>query len=87
MKKGEPHALRAELDGRVWTKTVDKAEVPALREHHEVIATRLSGGRTVAHVLADADPGEGFTRHRGGLEDVYFASLHTARRAPAAKAA
>ena len=81
VRQGQPAALLAELDGRVWSKVVDKAEVPALRERHQLISTRLSGGRTVVHVLADGDPGEGFAPHRGGLEDVYFASLHTARRA------
>ena len=81
VRQGQPAALLAELDGRVWSKVADKAEVPALRERHQLISTRLSGGRTVVHVLADGDPGEGFAPHRGGLEDVYFASLHTARRA------
>ena len=87
VRKGEPHALMAELDGRIWSRTVDKADIPALRETHDLIATRLAGGRTVVHVLSDGDPGEGFAAHRGGLEDVYFASLHAARRAHAAKAA
>ena len=87
VRKGEPHALMAELDGRIWTRTVDKADIPALRESHDLIATRLAGGRTIVHVLSDRDPGEGFTAHRSGLEDVYFASLHAARRAHAAKAA
>src|SRR5579875_2086071 len=87
VRQGKPTALMAEFEGRIWTRTVDKADIPALRGRYDLIATRLSGGRTVAHVLADADPGDGFAPHRGGLEDVYFASLHAARRAPAAKAA
>ena len=81
VRKGEPHALMAELDGHIWTKAVDKTAIPALRGRHELIATRLAGGRTVAHILSDGDPGDGFSPHRGGLEDVYFASLHAARAA------
>ena len=38
-------------------------------------------GRTMAHVLSDTDPGDGFTAHQGGLGDVYFATLHATRRA------
>jgi hypothetical protein len=43
--------------------------------------TRLVGGRTIVHVLSDSDPGAGFTAVDGGLEDVYFATLSTMRRA------
>jgi ABC-2 type transport system ATP-binding protein len=48
---------------------------------HQVISTRLLGGRTVIHVLADQDPGDGFTPVEGGLEDVYFSTLSNTRRA------
>ena len=87
VRQGQPHALVAELDGRIWTKAVDKADIPAIRERYELISTRLSGGRTVVHVLSPGDPGDGFVHHRGGLEDVYFSSLHAARQAPARQAA
>jgi ABC-2 type transport system ATP-binding protein len=81
VRQGAPAALVAELDGRIWTKAVDKVDIPALRERYDLISTRLSAGRTVVHVLSDNDPGDGFARMQGGLEDVYFSSLHTARKA------
>jgi ABC-type multidrug transport system ATPase subunit len=81
VRQGAPGSLMAELDGRIWSKAVDKADIPALRERYDLISTRLSGGRTVVHVLSDADPGDGFSRRSSGLEDVYFSSLHAARRA------
>jgi ABC-2 type transport system ATP-binding protein len=81
VRQGQPLTLVQELEGQIWIKVVDKADIPALRERYELISTRLSGGRTVVHVLSPDDPGDGFARHRGGLEDVYFASLHAARRA------
>ena len=91
VRQGQPQTLMQELEGQVWTKVVDKADIPTLRDRYELISTRLSGGRTVVHVLSPADPGDGFAPHRGGLEDVYFASLHAARqdaaRAARAKAA
>ena len=80
VRQGAPTALMAELDGRIWTKTVDKADIAGLRERYDLISTRLQGGRTVAHVLSPADPGDGFARRQGGLEDVYFASLHASRQ-------
>ena len=56
-------------------------DLEALKAKYTVISTRLYAGRTVAHVLADSDPGDGFAAHQGGLGDVYFATLHATRRA------
>jgi ABC-2 type transport system ATP-binding protein len=81
VREGEPVALIDELKGRVWTKTIGKAELEAFRAQYRVISTRLFAGRTVVHVLADGDPGAGFTQVNGGLEDVYFSTLSDARRA------
>ncbi len=81
VSQGEPAALIGALRGRIWTRTIARSELAACREAHAVISTRLFAGRTVVHVLADADPGEGFSRFDGGLEDVYFSTLLAARRA------
>ncbi len=81
VRTGAPQALVKELDGKVWIKTVDKAGLPDLSKKHQVISTRLFGGRTVAHVLSDTDPGDGFAPHHGGLEDVYFSTLRARRAA------
>jgi ABC-2 type transport system ATP-binding protein len=80
VKTGAPRELIASMAGRVWRKTIARNELDAHRRDHEVIATRLFGGRTVIHVLADADPGAGFEPMQGGLEDVYFSTLAGARR-------
>ena len=78
---GAPETLMRELDGKIWTKTVATSDLEALKAKYTVISTRLYAGRTVAHVLSDTDPGDGFTAHQGGLGDVYFATLHATRRA------
>jgi ABC-2 type transport system ATP-binding protein len=80
VQTGAPLELIASMAGRVWRKTVAKTELDAHRRDHEVIATRLFGGRTVIHVLADANPGDGFESVQGGLEDVYFSTLAGTRR-------
>jgi len=83
VRTGAPLELIAALDGRVWRKTIAKHELDAYRHDHEVIATRLFGGRTVIHVLAEQRPGDGFEPMQGGLEDVYFSTLAVSRRAAA----
>jgi ABC-type multidrug transport system ATPase subunit len=81
VKTGAPTELMRQLEGRIWTKIVDKGELPAVRDRYDVISTRLFAGKTVIHVLSDTDPGDGFQPHRGGLEDVYFTALHATRAA------
>ncbi|AWM77910.1 ABC transporter ATP-binding protein [Phenylobacterium parvum] len=81
LREGSPASLVRELEGRVWRKVVDKAELPGLAGIAPVISTRLSAGKTVAHLLSDASPGPGFETVQGGLEDVYFAALHASRQA------
>jgi len=79
--EGAPRELIDATRGRIWTKAVPRGELDDYRARHTVIATRLLAGRTVVHVLADADPGEGFAAVDGDLEDVYFATLAHARAA------
>jgi ABC-2 type transport system ATP-binding protein len=79
--EGAPQELIHATRGRIWRKTVERAELDAVRERYEVLSTRLFAGRTVVHVLADGDPGHGFTAIEAGLEDIYFSTLARARRA------
>jgi len=81
LQEGAPADLVQGLAGRVWKKIIDRGELEAERERNQVISTRLAGGRTVIHVLADRAPGEGFEAVPGGLEDVYFSTLAASRRA------
>jgi ABC-type multidrug transport system ATPase subunit len=85
LAQGAPADMIAQLAGTIWARTLDRADLPAIAERHRVISTRLSGGRMVVHVVSADDPGEGFAPIAGGLEDVYFATLHpTTQPAPVA---
>jgi ABC-2 type transport system ATP-binding protein len=79
--EGAPLQLIESTRGRIWMKTIQRRELDALRERHEVLSTRLIGGQTVVHIFSDSDPGSGFTTVNAGLEDVYFSTLAQARRA------
>ena len=81
---GEPREAIRSLDGRVWRRTIDKAELDGYRARMNILSTRLAGGRTLLHVLADARPGEGFEAVAPDLEDVYFGQLRTQATARAA---
>jgi ABC-2 type transport system ATP-binding protein len=78
--EGKPSDLIAATRGRIWTRTIDRSELEAYQASHEIISTRLYAGRSVIHVLSDQRP-DGFDPVEGGLEDVYFSTLSTLRRA------
>ena len=79
--EGAPLELIRATSGRIWMRVIDRAELDHYRSEYRVISTRLFAGRTVIHVLADADPGNGFAAVEGGLEDVYFSTLAQSRLA------
>jgi ABC-2 type transport system ATP-binding protein len=86
VQTGTPADLIGAIQGRIWQASIDKHELDAARQAHDVIATRLRGGRTVIRVVADAAPGVGFAPVEAGLEDVYFATLTRHRQAEASVA-
>jgi ABC-2 type transport system ATP-binding protein len=77
---GEPAEAMRALDGRVWRRTVPNAAIEDYKRRFTVLSTRLNGGKTIVHVLADSKPEEGFEAVAPDLEDVYFGQL---RRQPA----
>jgi len=82
-REGAPQELMHAAHGRIWMKVIARNELDSVKQQHELLSTRLLAGRTVVHILADQDPGDGFTPIAAGLEDVYFAALSDARRVAA----
>ena len=79
--EGAPQKLIEATRGRIWMKVIDRSELDDARAQYEVLSTRLFAGRTIIHILSEADPGDGFTMADGGLQDVYFSALALVRRA------
>jgi ABC-type multidrug transport system ATPase subunit len=72
---GEPQQLIYDIEERIWERFVAKHELPMFQKRHAVISSRLLSGRTLIHVYADDDPGDGFQPAQASLEDVYFATI------------
>lgn len=81
MLEGAPKELIDQSRGSIWAKTIARGELEACREKYEVISTRLFAGNTIVHIQSDTDPRDGFKSVDGGLEDVYFSTLASTRRA------
>jgi ABC-2 type transport system ATP-binding protein len=79
--EGAPLELISSTRGRIWMKKIDRGTLAQYRGRYEIISTRLYAGQTILHVLSDNDPGEGFAPAETTLEDVYFSTLASTRRA------
>ncbi|MCY7352712.1 MAG: ABC transporter ATP-binding protein [Cytophagaceae bacterium] len=72
--QGNPNALVAEVQGKIWKKFIEKTDLEATRAEHRVISTQLKSGKTQIHVYADEQP-TGFEAVEADLEDVYFSKI------------
>jgi len=72
--EGEPAALIAKLDGKLWKCLVAPTEVAALRERLPIVSTRMIAGKTEIRVVGAERP-DSMTSAEPNLEDVYFATL------------
>ncbi len=81
---GAPAELMRQLDGRVWTKSTDKASLPEYQSRLDVISTRRVAGTLSLHVLSDVRPDDTFEPVTPSLEDVYFATISKQRNSSGA---
>jgi hypothetical protein len=60
---------------------VAKDALAGYQAAHNVLSTRLVGGRPVIHVYSESQPEEGFEQIEPDLEDVYFQRLRAHQKA------
>lgn len=75
LQEAEPLVAIKELEGLIWRKVIDKKDYSSLEDEHQIISTKLFGGRTVIHVYSESEPGKGFELVTPDLEDVYFTAM------------
>lgn len=73
--QGEPERIIDEVRGRIWRRTIPRAQAEDYKKQYQVISTRMAAGNTVLHVYAESNPGDGFVAVEPDLEDVYFHRL------------
>lgn len=72
---GSPDSALEQMAGKVWEKSVSKAELEQYKRQHQVISSKLVAGMPLIHVFSESDPGDGFYAAEPGLEDVFFAHI------------
>lgn len=71
----EPFKAIENLKGKVWRRVIEKNVLPKLEQEHEIISTKLLGGRTVVHLFSETSPGNEFEQVSPDLEDAYFTAI------------
>ena len=77
---GTPSGLIGEIEGRIWKKVIDKAELDDHKATYNVISNHLTVGRVAVRVNAATSPGDGFDAVPADLEDVYFSAISESRK-------
>ncbi len=75
LMQGTPREGLAIVEGKIYQKAIDKADLDRYREDFTVISTKLIGGKLSLRIESDTDPGNGFDPVPADLEDVYFSII------------
>jgi len=73
--RGNPLQILEDIKGKVYKKTIDKAELSLHKQNYKVISEKLFLGKPTIHILSDQNPGDGFIPINAELEDVYFSKI------------
>jgi ABC-2 type transport system ATP-binding protein len=74
---GEPEAAVNEMEGKIFSKAINKAELGNYQDDFKVISTQLKTGKLHIRIMQETDPGNGFVPAIPNLEDVYFSNIAT----------
>jgi ABC-2 type transport system ATP-binding protein len=74
--EGTPTEAVASLQGKIWSKAIQKEELNHFRSRLKVISNHIADGKMIVHVLSDDQPEEGFEQTDATLEDVYFSAIN-----------
>ncbi|WP_026955528.1 ABC transporter ATP-binding protein [Algoriphagus vanfongensis] len=77
LAKGNPQALTKSLEGKIWSKKIEKSELAGYQTEYNVISSKLIAGKTKIHIASEKSPGSDFEPVRPSLEDYYFSILQT----------
>lgn len=73
--EGKPLQLIDQINGQVFQKTIEKAEIKNYRAEYKVINEQHYLGKPIIQILSEANPGNGFIQSSVSLEEVYFNQL------------
>jgi ABC-2 type transport system ATP-binding protein len=75
LMKGNPIEAIETIKGKIWSKTIEKAELEEYKKNFNVVSEKMLAGKPVINVFADSNPDASFESVPADLEDVYFAQI------------
>ena len=78
--QGNPAELVNSLDGRIWSKMIEKEQLDAYKTAFNVVSSKLISGETHIRILAEERPEIDFQEVQPTLEDLYFTTLFHAKK-------
>jgi len=73
--QGSPSKTIADIQDKVYAKTIEKQQIKQYKEEYNVIAEKLLSGKPIIHILSDTDPKDDFVPIKAELSDVYFSQI------------
>lgn len=67
-----PDEAVKKVEGRIYSKYIDKSQLADYRKSHQVISEQMKSGKLNIRVYAENEPGGDFAPAQAVLEDVYF---------------
>ena len=74
--QGDPNTAIDNLENRIYSKTVSKAELVECRNNYSVLAEKLLRGEHIIQVYSDEKISDGFKLVKPELSDVYFNQIY-----------
>jgi len=72
---GDPETAVNELNGKIYSKAIDRSEIKYYRDVYNVISTQLKTGKLHIRILQETGLQDGFVPATPNLEDVYFSNI------------
>ncbi|MEO1413946.1 MAG: ABC transporter ATP-binding protein [Bacteroidota bacterium] len=82
LMSGHPLQALSDVEGKIWTKRIEKEALAAHKENYVVISDRMVAGKPKIHVYSETQPSPEFELEQADLEDVYFSYIHAVLSQP-----
>ncbi|OIN61295.1 ABC transporter ATP-binding protein [Arsenicibacter rosenii] len=74
---GSPLDSVTMLEGKIWQKSIEKAELTRYADQYSLISNKLVAGKPLIHIYSEEAPANGFELAQPDLEDVFFSTIST----------
>ncbi|MCE6990737.1 ABC transporter ATP-binding protein [Dyadobacter sp. CY323] len=72
LRNGNPDEAVKELEGYIYSITIEKSDIEEYKAKYQVISAQMKSGKLSIRIFSETDPGIGFLPVEPILEDIYF---------------